>query len=104
VKEFSLAEESKVLILSIGEGIGAQMYDYGWIENAATGDTLWKMTMDKTSDAGGANKNRLVDTTVRLLPGRYQLHFISDKSHSFNHWNAIPPDLAFYGIALYRSN
>jgi CubicO group peptidase (beta-lactamase class C family) len=101
-REFILAEDSEVLIFSIGEGMGAEMYDYGWIENVATGDTLWKMTIDKTTHAGGANKNRLVDTSIRLSSGQYKLHFRSDDSHSFNRWNATPPDFAFYGIALYK--
>lgn len=78
------------------------MYDYGWIENVATGDTLWKMTMDVTTHAGGANKNRLVDTTILLPAEMYQLKYKSDDSHSFNRWNATPPEFAFYGIALYK--
>jgi hypothetical protein len=103
INEFILVEDSEILILSIGEGFGNRMYDYGWIENAATGDTLWKMTMEKTGHAGGANKNRIVDTSIKLKRGHYKLHYISDESHSFNRWNATPPDFAFYGIALYKN-
>jgi hypothetical protein len=102
-KEFSLVDDSEILILSIGEGFGNRMYDYGWIENAANGDTLWKMKMDMTFHAGGANKNRMVDTIIKLKPGHYKLRYISDDSHSFNQWNATPPDFAFYGIALYKN-
>jgi CubicO group peptidase (beta-lactamase class C family) len=101
IREFSLAENLEVSIFAIGEGrIG--MYDYGWIENIATGDTVWKMTVDKTIHAGGAVKNRMVDTTINLSKGDYILHYISDDSHSFNRWNATPPKFAFYGIALYK--
>ena len=101
-REFSLTEETEVLLIAIGEGTGTDMYDYGWIENVTTGDTLWKMTMDVTTHAGGANKNRLVDTTILLPAGMYQLKYKSDDSHSFNRWNATPPKFAFYGIALYK--
>ena len=101
-KNFSLAEDTEILILSIGEGIGESMYDYGWIENIATGDTIWIMTIDETIHAGGANKNRMIDTEMRLSKGQYKLCYISDDSHSFNRWNASPPDFAFYGISLYR--
>jgi len=103
VREFSLSDDSELFVFSIGEGFGSRMYDYGWIENAATGDTLWKMTMDKTSHAGGASKNRLVNTKIKLKRGDYNLHYISDDSHSFNQWNATPPDFAFYGIAIYKN-
>jgi hypothetical protein len=82
--------------------MGTEMYDFGWIENVATGDTLWKMTIDKTTHAGGADKNRMVDTTMKLATGQYTLHFKSDDPHAFNRWNATPPDFAFYGIALYK--
>jgi CubicO group peptidase (beta-lactamase class C family) len=101
-RDFSLAKESEVQLFAIGEGIGSDMYDYGWIENVATGDTLWIMSIENTVHAGGADKNRLIDTTIRLKSGKYRLHFISDDSHSFNRWNSTPPEYAFYGIAIYR--
>jgi len=99
---FSLSEETEVQIFAIGEGAGTDMYDYGWIENVANGDTLWQMTMDLTIHAGGAIKNRLVNTSILLPAGDYQIKYISDDSHSFNQWNATPPEFAFYGIALYK--
>jgi hypothetical protein len=65
-KQFRLPEETAVLIFAIGEGLGIDMYDYGWIESVATGDTLWEMTMELTSHAGGANKNCQVDTSMLI--------------------------------------
>ena len=101
-RNFSITKETDILLFAIGEGFGQDMYDYGWIENVATGDTLWKMSIDKTVHAGGAIKNRLVNSTIRLSAGKYILHFISDESHSYNRWNSTPPDYAFYGIALFE--
>jgi hypothetical protein len=101
-RSFSITKERDIQLFAIGEGFGQDMYDYGWIENVATGDTLWKMSIDKTVHAGGAIKNRLVNSTIRLSAGKYMLHFISDESHSYNRWNSTPPDYAFYGIALFE--
>lgn len=77
---FSLYEEIKVLIFAIGEGAGNDMYDFGWVENIATADTLWKMSIEATTDAGGAMKNRLINTSILLPAGKYQLRFKSGKS------------------------
>jgi len=64
IREFTLMHKTTVQILAIGEGIGNQLHDFGWLENAE-GDTLWKMTIDKTEHAGGARKNRLAATRQR---------------------------------------
>ena len=50
------------------------------------------MSYRMTSEAGGADKNRLFDGTITLPAGRYVLHWESDDSHSFEDWNADPPD------------
>ena len=55
---FSLEEDSRIRIYAIGEGMGDEMYDYAWIENAETGQDIWKMTYRDTEHAGGARKNR----------------------------------------------
>lgn len=90
-------------IFAIGEGTGGQMYDYGWIENAETGKAVWEMKEPETRHAGGASKNRQIDTVIRLPAGKYKLHYKSDDSHSFDNWNALPPDISFWGIALYAN-
>jgi hypothetical protein len=99
--EFTLDREKSVRIYSTGEGLGGQMYDYGWIENAESGQTVWQMTEPQTKHAGGHVKNRLVDAVVTLPAGKYRLRYKSDDSHSFDRWNSIPPDVNFWGIAVY---
>ncbi len=99
--EFTLTSATGVRVFAQGEGLGGQMYDYGWIEDAATGKAVWEMKAAETAHAGGAEKNRKVDAALSLPPGRYKLHYKSDDSHSFNNWNAQPPDINFWGIALY---
>jgi CubicO group peptidase (beta-lactamase class C family) len=101
VVEFTLPREQSVRIFAIGEGTGGSMYDYGWIENAETGKPVWEMKEPLTIHAGGAGKNRQVDTVQMLPAGKYRLHYKSDDSHSFDNWNALPPEINFWGIALY---
>jgi CubicO group peptidase (beta-lactamase class C family) len=99
--EFSVSQEQTVRVFAIGEGQGADMFDYGWIENAETGKRIWEMKMPESKHAGGAPKNRLSDTVVTLPTGKYKLRYKTDDSHSFDNWNALPPDVNFWGIAIY---
>jgi hypothetical protein len=101
--EFNLVQEKRIRIFAAGEGQGGQMYDYGWIENAETGKPVWEMKEPETTHAGGAVKNRKVDTVITLPAGKYKLRYKSDDSHSFDSWNALPPDINFWGIVLYMS-
>lgn len=103
-QSFVLNEQTDLSIFAIGEGSGSEMYDYGWIENIISGDTLWIMDINATKHAGGSDKNRLIDTTLTLPAGQYKLGYTSDDSHSFSRWNATPPDYAFYGIAIYSNS
>lgn len=101
--EFTLTGATSVRVFAQGEGAGGQMYDYGWIEDAATGKAVWEMRAAETAHAGGAEKNRKVDARLSLPPGRYRLRYKSDDSHSFDNWNAPPPDINFWGVALYAN-
>jgi hypothetical protein len=100
---FTLDRTTRLRIYALGEGVGRQMYDYGWIENASTGTVVWEMTYSMTFHAGGGRKNRSVNTTLVLEKGDYILRYRSDDSHSYNDWNDDPPnDPEYWGITLYR--
>ena len=102
-ERFELSENTNIRIYAMGEGDWDEMYDYGWIENARTGMKVWKMEYNETRWSGGDKKNRKVEQTIQLPPGRYVLFYNTDGSHSFNDWNADPPeDPIHYGISLYR--
>ncbi len=102
-KIFQLDRDTRVRIYAIGEGSWDEMFDYGWIENRHTREVVWIMNYGYTHWAGGARKNRLVDTEITLPKGEYILHYVTDDSHSFGRWNASPPrDPQNYGISLYR--
>ena len=101
-RPFNLSKETELRIYAIGEGEWEEMYDYGWIEDLDDNDVVWEMTYEKTHWAGGANKNRKVDTIISLKPGNYELHYVTDHSHSFNDWNDNPPDDPInWGITIY---
>ncbi len=98
---FSLAKSEDVRIFAIGEGQPGEMFDYGWIEDDK-GSRVWEMQEPKTVHAGGAGKNRQIDAVITLPAGNYKLRYKSDDSHAFDHWNALPPDINFWGIAVYK--
>ena len=104
-KRFHLNGETELRIYAIGEGEWEEMYDYGWIENVDEDEIVWEMTYEKTRWAGGAKKNRKVDTFITLKAGNYELHYVSDGSHSFNDWNDNPPeDPINWGITIYDAS
>jgi len=98
---FSLASSQDVRIFAIGEGQAGEMFDYGWIEDDK-GLRVWEMQEAKTAHAGGAGKNRKIDVQITLPAGNYKLRYKSDDSHAFDHWNSLPPDINFWGIAVYK--
>lgn len=102
---FKLNEPTRIRIYSIGEGQRNQMFDYGFIEDANTGKVIWEMTYSMAFHAGGARKNRIVNTTIILDKGDYRLRYRTDDSHSYNNWNDAPPeDSQYWGITLYKEN
>jgi hypothetical protein len=103
-RRFSLDRETAVRIYALGEGTSGEMHDYGWIEDARTGRTVWELTYRMTEHGGGAQKNRRFDGVIKLPAGEYVLRYRTDGSHSFGSWNADPPeDPEAWGISVYRA-
>lgn len=101
IADFSIDSKANVHVRCVGEAWDGKVFDYGWIENRATGDTLWRMDAAKSEHAGGSVKNRGTETVIFLPEGTYRVHYRSDDSHSFGNWNAAPPDDLFWGIVVY---
>lgn len=102
-KQFHLKQSTRVRIYCLGEGDWDEMYDYGWIKNDETKETVWKMNFPDTEHAGGAQKNRIVDVTITLPAGDYTVHYRTDDSHSYPDWNArAPHDERNWGITIYK--
>ena len=101
---FTIAQSQKVRVYALGEADGTRdMADYGWIENAKSGKVVWEMTYGMTERAGGARKNRVVDSRIYLEAGEYVLHYRTDDSHAYGDWNDdAPEDRMHWGITLYK--
>lgn len=100
-KPFMVTKSVKLRIIGQGEGNNFSMSDYGQIKNLNTRETIWKMTFDNTSEAGGSPKNRRVDEALTLDPGDYELRYFTDDSHNYGNWNTAPPyDPQFWGVAI----
>ncbi len=103
-EEFALDEESVLRVYASGEVLPWERYDYGWIEDAESGDTVWEMTEANSEHAGGIASNRRTDETVTLPAGRYRLRYVSDGGHAFGSWAGFPPDDRFWGIAVFEAS
>jgi len=105
---FTLNEEAKLRIYVIGERDYAEnMADCGWIINAKTRVTVWEIedVGNKTSHAGGAEKNRMVNEVITLPKGNYIAYYQTDGSHTYNDWNSSPPfDKEYYGLTIFSTD
>ena len=98
---FTLNSETKILLIGVGEGF-TSLFDFGWLENEQ-GETICKMDFNQTRHAGGAGKNRLQIWGLTLKPGKYNLHYQTDDSHSWGKWNAPPPQNPnMWGIQAFK--
>ena len=98
-----LERRTRVRIYGQGEwdsGHGA-LADYGWIENKKTKKVIWTMAYKGSYYAGGADKNRAIDTSITLPPGEYVVRYVTDGSHSAQRWNSGAPfDRQSWGIIV----
>lgn len=104
---FTLRRALEVRIYAIGECSSLQREgdDYAWIVNATTRRRVWEMRCEDTQPAGGADKNRLFDGTVKLGPGSYRVYYRSDGSHSYARWNSPPPvESRYWGVSVFPAS
>ncbi|MCX6832638.1 MAG: hypothetical protein NT028_11020, partial [candidate division Zixibacteria bacterium] len=102
-KGFSLAQPMQVEVTAIGEnaGMADDFADYGWIVNAETRKRVWSMAEAVSDPAGGAEKNELVIDRLNLPKGDYVVYYVTDDSHTYDDWNAVPPyNPQAYGIRV----
>ena len=101
-RAFELDREARLHIVAVGEISSSSQYDYGWIEEAGTGNIVWEMLLDNTQSAGGADRNRRFDGIVTLPAGQYVAHFITDASHHYGFFGEEAPDDAeAWGITIH---
>jgi hypothetical protein len=98
---FELSARTDVDIDAVGEAREDGEFDYGWIINADTRETIWKLTWRDSAPAGGAAKNRAARLTRTLPPGRYAAFYATDDTHDPSEWNSQPPyDPEAWGLTL----
>lgn len=103
-RAFRLARPTALRLRAYAEAgrDSTRLHDWAWIEDAATGAPAWLLDGPATRRAGGARKNRLFEGEVRLPAGDYVARFISDDTHAWGAWNAVPPvDPDAWGLALF---
>lgn len=104
---FSLSKPMEIEIEGIGEipDWSESYADYGWIVNADTRKREWSMADERLRWAGGAEKNKMVRTTINLDKGNYLLYYVTDDSHSYDDWNSPPPyNPEAYGVRITAVN
>lgn len=88
---FTLTQPTRLRIRAVGELSLSGQYDYGWIEQAGTGEVVWEMTWQHTKPAGGDGRNRMADTLLTLPAGTYIAHFRTDFSHAYGQFEYPEP-------------
>ena len=92
-------------VYSIGEVMSDGKYDYGWIYDLDSREKVWELSYRRSEAAGGAKKNRMNKSRVRLEKGRYVVSYATDASHSPRRWNSQPPyDPEFWGLLVRLKN
>lgn len=104
---FKVTKETKVRVYALGEYAGGKgdFADFGAIQDANSGRTIWEMDYRNTTHAGGGEKNRMFDGTITLEPGVYYAYYSTDDSHAYRDWNTSAPyDADSYGMAIYPAS
>jgi CubicO group peptidase (beta-lactamase class C family) len=99
--EFTLDACTRLRVYAIGEGTPEGMNDFGYVQNASTGQVVWQMYYFETESAGYF-RNRRTDRVLTLPAGTYRLHFQTDGRHAFDDWGDRPPGHRFWGISLWE--
>lgn len=101
-KGFSLNADTKIRIVTLGEGRDGNLYDLAWISEAGTPGIVWKADIENSEHAGGGAKNYIIDEEVLIPKGNYLLHYSTDDSHSYQEWNVMPPnDPQLWGVTIW---
>jgi CubicO group peptidase (beta-lactamase class C family) len=101
IVEFTLDGCTRLRVYAIGEGTPDDMVDYGYVENADTGQVVWQMYPFEAESAGYF-RNRQTDRVLTLPAGAYRLHYVTNGTHAFDEWGDRPPGHRFWGITLWE--
>ncbi len=100
-KGFSVTKSIKVEVYGLGEGFKGKMFDYGWIIDARTRETVWKMEENESEYAGGAVKNRLFRDEIDLPRAITLFTFVPTPITPQTNGMLILPMTRIFGASLY---
>ncbi|WP_412060380.1 energy transducer TonB [Rubrivirga sp. IMCC45206] len=104
---FTLAAETDLLVVAVGEITSGTAYDYATLDRRDDDDGDWdgEWTQKEAalSAAGGSDKNKRAVEALSLAPGTYRLRYVTDGSHDCvsGYNNGGEPDDGLWGAALY---
>ncbi|MDO9693427.1 MAG: hypothetical protein Q7W56_01705 [Candidatus Latescibacteria bacterium] len=100
---FRLTRTARLKVHVTGEVAEAESValDYGWIEDARTGRTVWSAEDESPQPAGNAAVNVHWVGELALNAGDYLAGFLSDAVHGPGDWHDLPPyDPEAWGLRL----
>ncbi len=101
-EQIRVKQPVSVRIYALGEARKNEPFDFGWITDIRSRERIWQFDYRRSEHAGGALKNRLIDTEIELQPGDYEVVYLTDDSHSYRDWNmAAPYDPEFWGLTIW---
>jgi len=102
---FEITKLTDVRVICVGEAMGSDPDDYGWIIDTKSRKKVWEFSKSRSEYAGGSDKNRMINELITLEKGKYIAYYATDGSHSYNEWNATPPyDQKLWGLSLWAVN
>ena len=98
---FKVTSDVTVEVYAIGEIPDRDKADYAYIRDIKNNKNIWELDFWDSDYAGGGEKNRYSKKNLSLKSGSYILTFTSDRGHSYDNWNVIPPyDPENWGVSL----
>lgn len=97
---FDVTQDVELDIYAIGEHCKSPC-DFGGVTNYISGDTLWVLSLENSTYAGGRQENIMYRGSIAVSPGTYRAFYQSDHGHSYRNWAANPPfDPEGWGMSL----
>lgn len=99
--QFRVTQPVQLAAYAVGEMGDGGRYDYAWIRNNDTQETVWEMTYERTTPAGGDNNRRAL-AFLEFSEGTYTVIYETDDSHSFESWrHGTPENPERWGVSLF---
>ena len=103
--DFTLSDTTDVVLMALGEVTSSTNFDYGWLEDLSSDETLWLMEWDTTYPAGGDDSYRRARVELTLPPGSYRARFTTDGSISWDSFGEEVPEYPEdWGIAIFTAD